>query len=138
MYWMGLDREGDNMLNLRPHHLLCIQKYTGHGYSEAFTKHMNNIVTKVSKGETVVLHEGCDDVCSACPNNNDGKCGSLDKVKTMDESVLRICGFSYNDMDDWNTFATIAKNKIFETDEFRNVCGSCQWFELCESTRLNN
>ena len=26
---------------LRPHHLLCTQGYSGHGYSEAFVEHMN-------------------------------------------------------------------------------------------------
>ena len=27
---------------LRPHHLLCTQGYSGHGYSEAFVEHMND------------------------------------------------------------------------------------------------
>ena len=29
---------------LRPHHLLCTQGYSGHGYSEAFVEHMNDVV----------------------------------------------------------------------------------------------
>ena len=32
-------------MQLRPHHLLCIQKFTGHGYDEPFTQHMTSIVS---------------------------------------------------------------------------------------------
>ena len=116
---------------LRPHHLLCIQKYTGHGYDENFTNHMDETVAQLSKGATVTLHEGCDDLCFACPNNEAGKCTSLDKVKHMDESVLKACGLSYEDTDDWSSFAAVAKAKVFETDEFYNICHNCEWYELC-------
>ena len=29
---------------LRPHHLLCMQKFSGHGYSLAFTAHMTALL----------------------------------------------------------------------------------------------
>lgn len=33
-------------MNFRPHHLLCIQKFTGHGYNADFTAHMKMIVSE--------------------------------------------------------------------------------------------
>ena len=35
---------------LRPHHLLCTQGYSGHGYSEAFVEHMNDVVHQLRDG----------------------------------------------------------------------------------------
>ena len=35
-------------MKIRPHHLLCIQKYTGHGYDAAFTAHMTALVSGLS------------------------------------------------------------------------------------------
>jgi len=34
-------------MNLRPHHLLCIQKFTGHGYSPSFTAHMHALTASL-------------------------------------------------------------------------------------------
>ena len=126
------------MFNLRPHHLLCIQKYTGHGYDEKFTQHMNETVKTLSEGASVTLREGCDDLCGACPNNISGKCTSLDKVRYMDESVLKACGLLYGTTGEWSQLAEIAKTRVFQTEEFDKICHSCEWFELCESTDINN
>ena len=48
-------------MNLRPHHLLCIQKFTGHGYSADFTAHMTAVVSELAENpETAVtLAKGC-------------------------------------------------------------------------------
>ena len=40
---------------LRPHHLLCTQGYSGHGYSEAFVEHMNDIVHQLREVPEVLL-----------------------------------------------------------------------------------
>lgn len=32
------------LLHLRPHHLLCIQNYRGHGYSNAFHEKMTAVI----------------------------------------------------------------------------------------------
>ncbi|SDB13574.1 hypothetical protein SAMN02910298_00708 [Pseudobutyrivibrio sp. YE44] len=123
-------------MNLRPHHLLCIQKYTGHGYDENFTNHMDNTVDSLAEGCSVTLIEGCDDLCIACPNNIDGNCNSLDKVKQMDEAVLGACGLSYGMSSEWSKLANLARGKIFETSEFDKICYYCEWFELCNNTPI--
>ena len=48
-------------MNLRPHHLLCIQKFTGHGHSADFTAHMTAVVSELAENpETAVtLAKGC-------------------------------------------------------------------------------
>ena len=128
-------KEGLEM-NLRPHHLLCIPKFTGHGYNAAFTAHMKTIVSELSKDPQITVAQGCDDLCKMCPNNISGVCTSLEKVAFMDRAVLRICNFTYGENVLWTRAAGKAQERIFETEEFHNVCACCRWFDLCRSTEV--
>ena len=42
-------------MKLRPHHLLCVRKYTGSGYDEAFT--VSVFLDSGSKGKTELKGE---------------------------------------------------------------------------------
>lgn len=121
-------------MKLRPHHFLCIQKFTGHGYDKKFTDYMKSIIKELKKGSEIVIEEGCDYLCSECPNKKEDKCNSFDKVKRIDEGVLDACGFHYNQLGDWAEFASEAKEKILDTDFFKTICHDCEWYELCLST----
>lgn len=125
-------------MNLRPHHLLCIQKFTGHGYNADFTAHMKSIVSALRENPNtpITLAQGCDDLCKMCPNNQNGVCTSLEKVSFMDSAVARICSLSPGESIPWTEAAGTAQERIFETEEFHNICASCQWFALCRSTEV--
>ena len=122
------------MIILRPHHLLCIQKYTGHGYDEAFIGRMNELVQllKTEPDTEIVIVEGGDHLCSCCPNYDGTRCISDGKVKMMDEKTLWSCNVSYGDKDSWVDLSAKAA-KVFETG-FEDICITCEWFELCRST----
>ncbi len=125
-------------MNLRPHHLLCIQKFTGHGYNESFTAHMTSIVSELTDEPMtqIALTRGCDDLCKMCPNNINNVCTSLEKVASMDSAVLSICGLAYGEKNSWAYLSDKARERIFETDEFNKICTCCQWFELCKNTEV--
>lgn len=125
-------------MNLRPHHTLCIQKFTGHGYNEDFTVHMKSIVSELANQSStqITVTRGCDDLCEMCPNNINGVCTSLEKVALMDSAVLNTCNLTYGENVLWTDLAGGARERIFETDEFNHICSSCQWFELCRSTEV--
>ena len=127
-------------MNLRPHHLLCIQKFTGHGYDDSFTEHMTGIVStlRLDPETPVTVTEGCDILCGMCPYNKNGVCESLEKVDFMDRSVLAVCGLSYGECVTWQKLAFEARTKIFETEAFQATCSACQWYELCRKTEVYN
>lgn len=126
-------------MNLRPHHILCIQKFTGHGYDEDFTAHMKSIVSELTNNPKplITVTEGCDDLCQMCPNNTKGSCTSLEKVAAMDSAVLSICNLSYRENVIWTETAEKARKQIFETDEFYKICFTCQWFEICRDMEIH-
>ena len=127
-------------MELRPHHILCIQKFTGHGYDAEFTRHMTAVTGALAEDrETdITLARGCDELCRMCPNNADGVCTSLEKVERMDTGVLDACGLSYGENARWTELAEKARKLVFETKEFNNICSCCQWFELCRRTEVKN
>ncbi|MBR2666865.1 MAG: DUF1284 domain-containing protein [Oscillospiraceae bacterium] len=125
------------MLKLRPHHLLCLQKFTGHGYDAAFTMHMCQVVRQLrdAPDTQVLLTEGGDDLCRFCPMRRSRVCLSREKVRAMDDSVLRLLGLSYGQVCDWHRLKAMAAARIFETEHIKTICGRCQWTELCRNTK---
>ena len=128
--------KGGLKMNLRPHHLLCIQKFTGHGYDSDFTAHMKSVVSELSENPQtrITVAQGCDELCKMCPNNINGVCASLEKVALMDSAVLGICDLSHGENVPWAKAAGKARERILETEEFNSICAYCQWFELCRRT----
>lgn len=123
-------------MNLRPHHFLCIQKFTGHGYNAVFTAHMASVVSELSHNrETqITVTRGADDLCRMCPHNRSGICTSAEKVAQMDSAVLKLCHLAYGDCLSWEELARRAGERILETEKVHCVCNCCQWFELCRNT----
>ena len=80
---------------LRPHHLLCTQGYSGHGYSEAFVEHMNDIVHQLRDvpGTKIQLTFSTDTLCSCCPNKlGTDLCDTQEKVKRYDRKTVEYFG----------------------------------------------
>jgi uncharacterized protein len=57
------------MIELRPHHLLCIFGWRGHGYTPDFTDNFNLVVERL-RGEPFRLVLGPDSICRRCPSLN--------------------------------------------------------------------
>ena len=124
-------------MKLRPHHLLCVQKYTGSGYDDAFAAGMEVLIRRLSAcpDTAVTLVEGRDDICAACPHMSDSRCASEEKVNRLDRGVLEACGFSAGETRSWSALARTAREQVLEKNTFEKVCGCCEWFELCRNTQ---
>ena len=60
------------IIPLRPHHGMCLAYFKGEGYSGGFTAHMAEMLKLFLSGKRIRLHVDTDEICSACPNNQDG------------------------------------------------------------------
>ena len=123
-------------MKLRPHNLLCIQLFTGHGYDEAFTANMIMAVRQLQQHPQteILLHCGCDALCAVCPHNQNGTCSVTEKTDRLDAAVLRECGLHEGQSAAWQSLAAAARGQILRTDRFAAVCSSCQWYALCRET----
>lgn len=115
------------MLNLRGHHIFCTALFSGHGYDEAFSERMTNIIKRWQSGEAAALFEGSDEVCRACPNRQaDGGCElGTENAANRDAAALRVLGLSAGERLEWKR-AGVLLSEISESD-FQAVCGECMW-----------
>lgn len=116
---------------IRAHHGMCFSFFKGKGYSGDFTRNMWAMKEKLEQNPEVILLCDTDDVCAHCPNNQAGKCTSADKVKNYDEQVLARCDLAPNTRIQWNDFAKLVREHIISAGKREEICGGCQWNELC-------
>lgn len=122
---------------IRPHHGMCFVFFQGKGYSGAFTENMRKMKEKLDENPEVVLLCQADDVCACCPHNENGKCAgnssqpSPSKAKYYDHQVLSHCGLREGTKIHWNDFAEAVKIHILSPGKREEICGDCEWNELC-------
>lgn len=127
---------------LRPHHLLCLQTFVGHGYSPEFTAHMTIVQKQLTTDPLtpITLVNGPDDLCGHCPNCVDGSCTSP-KPAVFDHLV----GQKLNTTEDTENTAPMHTDasdshltlhgipSILHMSEqlLAECCPDCEWKELC-------
>lgn len=119
-------------LPLRPHHLLCTEFFRGYGYSDDFTANMSAVITELNSGDpTVRLSADTDIVCRKCPHNKNGRCDTYEKVLRYDLTALDILGLRESHTAHWSELKKSAREKIISAGKLNEVCGDCQWFNIC-------
>lgn len=118
------------MINLRPHHILCIQGYIGKGYNKEFIKNMDEIVKQLRENSNIFINiiYKEDDICKFCPNRNENnKCKDSYKVKYIDQKVVK-----YFKLEEKNYKYIDILNEIKENinmDKMKDICSSCSWYK---------
>ncbi|MBS1263903.1 MAG: hypothetical protein MAG715_01098 [Methanonatronarchaeales archaeon] len=105
----------EGAIRLRPHHLLCVQRFRGLGYSDVFVENLSEVVDHVESGEPVEVVRGRDDVCSACGEDCDEE-----SVAERDAAVLNAI-----------PEPTLASARELSAEEMRELCRGCRWFAVC-------
>ena len=125
----------EEIIKLRPHHLLCTQAYSGAGYSDEFVSNMDSIVEELRNNPDVKVEIvfSTDSVCNACPNKvSDAVCKSDEKVLRFDRGVINALDlneriFSYQELikrlDEY-----LLSGK--EDERLIAICGDCEWYHV--------
>lgn len=118
------------MIELRPHHILCIAHYEGNGYSEEFNQKMKEIIKRLEIGEKFELVFKADDLCSACPNLKKGICETEEKVSKYDGMTAEMLSIFDGQILTKSVFES-AKEKIYKANKFDLICSDCEWSYIC-------
>lgn len=119
------------MNQLRPHHGMCLAYFRGKGYSEDFVKNMAEIKEQLARNPLIELTDQTDRICGSCPNNEAGKCKTSEKVADYDRRVLEICDLHPGTQIHWKEFEKLVDEKILRVGKREQICGDCQWTEIC-------
>lgn len=120
---------------IRPHHGMCLAYFEGKGYSQGFVRHMGEILSLLEEGALVEMTVAGDNICSACPNLKEGVCETADKVESYDRAVLSFCNLKENEKIEFSEFTERVQEMILKTGKRAEICGGCQWNEICSSRK---
>ena len=120
------------MIPMRGHHGMCFAFFRGKGYSDSFTAHMTLVQQLLQENPLVQVLNTPDEVCSACPNLENGVCTSPDQVKAYDDSVLKLCGLEPGTVLPWNDFSELVHRHILSCGKRETICGDCRWSSICK------
>ena len=122
------------VLHLRPHHLLCIQNYRGHGYSSDFHQKMTAVIEALQgpSGAEITLTADADDLCGSCPHCRNGSCES-DNPARFDALVLAHTKTAPQDTFTWKLSPGTDMSPVpsVTKDLLEKCCRGCSWFNLC-------
>ncbi len=117
---------------LRGHHLICLQFYRGEGYSEEFVENLERVLEKAKKHGVLVV-EGADDVCKACPYLVDGRCeykeGAEEEIRYLDCLALTLLELSAERVVSWEEISGKVMDVLEEWKE--KACKDCEWRNVC-------
>jgi hypothetical protein len=83
-----------------------------------------------SPQSSVLLVEGPDDICSACPHLHQSRCDRFgDHVEQLDENVKSGLGLSIGEKRDWAILVQALADRL-DKDRLFEFCGRCSWREL--------
>ncbi|MGE5482822.1 MAG: DUF1284 domain-containing protein [Bacteroidota bacterium] len=128
------------MISLRGHHLICLQTFAGRGYDRDFVTNMEEIVRslRARPDQEVRLLAGCDSVCSCCPSKSGGLCrsgGELAeaRVSRKDRLVLGMIGVSPGAVLPFALVDARIRHVLRQDPELKQVCGGCEWWDICRA-----
>ena len=119
------------IIPLRAHHGLCLHFFQGKGYSGTFVENMARKKAMLEQNPLVRLTDQADEICRACPNNLCGQCESAEKVRRYDQEVLSRCGLTPGDVLPYRELAERVQETILIPGRREEICGDCQWTDLC-------
>ncbi|MFA5625685.1 MAG: DUF1284 domain-containing protein [Bradymonadales bacterium] len=128
-------------MNLRAHHIFCLQLYEGKGYSEAFCKNMNRIrheLCEFPKSE-ICLRIEADDICAHCPNLVNKHCNFGQANTTeRDKIALRILGLEEGARVSYALIQARLRSAM-TAEAFAQLCSRCYWYEqrVCSWEKLS-
>lgn len=96
---------------------------------------MQEMLALFEKNISVKITAAVDEICSACPNNQDGICKSAGFVREYDEAVLNLCGIEDGAEMPFLAFAGIVQEKVISAGNREKICGGCQWNGICCSQK---
>lgn len=126
-------------INIRPHHLLCIQGYKGYNYNSVQQRYWN-YVTKIIKQnpETdIFIYKGADDLCKNCPGvgRENGFVCNDGGVRDLDEKVESFLGIVSGQVYKYKDLLEILSQKM-TTQTHESLCKMCAWWKkgLCHDS----
>jgi uncharacterized protein len=124
-----------NLINIRAHHLLCMQGFQGFGYSKDFEQNMQKYIDIIRAFplKLIEITTKCDVICYKCPHNVKESCqkSSEKEIKAIDKLVLKKLNLKEGSKVNAKDIFTLINRKLRNYYDIHEICGNCSWKVKC-------
>lgn len=123
-------------MNIRGHHLLCLPRVKGGGYSKKFSENFFRIQKRIRKNPDaeIKIVRSCDEICHVCPFEKKNKCAKEKSsnywVRVQDNKVIKKLKIKENEKWKAGDIFNLSFKKIKDR-ELRDICRGCQFLKSC-------
>lgn len=132
-----MDHKKATTVKLRGHHLICLNFFSGEGYSLEFVENLKEVTKKVEDTE-VEICQGPDDVCKKCPYLKEESCyydeDADEEIKAMDDKALSLLNLLPGSRIRWYQISKRLP-EIFG-QWYESFCKDCDWRLACEKNSM--
>jgi len=125
------------MINFRGHHLVCLHFFRGDGYSREFVDNLRRLLQRADRDREVIVAEGADDVCQACPHLAETFCAhkpdSEREIMRLDDLALELLAIKPGQTVTWEEIRL--KVLPAPAEWFYSFCDGCDWESLCKTNK---
>ncbi len=118
---------------LRPHHLLCLLGFRGHGYSDVFTANMAALAVRLrgpgGADTPLVIQPVADAICAPCPRRRGTGCLDADRIAMLDRRHAARLGLAPGARLTWGE-ALARIGRELHPDDLDTLCDGCRWLPL--------
>ena len=121
------------LIPLRPHHLVCLQYFVGKGYSAGFASNTTRVLAYLKQHPTLAciqIVQEADALCLSCPNLHT----QCETARQYDHGYLQALHLTIEQQLSFQDATERFQQHVNDT-VFRTICGSCSWYNLCSSLR---
>lgn len=123
----------EKKVELRGHHLICLNFFQGEGYSKEFVDNLKSVLKK-AKENAVLVVEGADNVCLFCPYLIRGECNykpqAEKEIKRLDELALKLLNIKKGELISFNEISS-SLPQILSLWK-KEACSDCDWKKVCQ------
>ena len=105
----------DRPVELRGHHLLCLQFFAGEGYSPEYVENLERLLS-AAETDGVVVVTGADGICLPCPSLSGSACERERDAVVWDDVRDRLPDV----LEAW----------------YAGACDGCSWLDVCTHSGL--
>lgn len=124
------------MIKLRPHHVLCLLRFEGKGYTSDFVKTLTDLIRRLKEGEAITIVEGPDDVCAPLCGTRYWHCENA-SIYRRDKAARHL--IQQHKITSEGLRQDLLKNKedrtltkqLFCSQTIQKPCKGCEWVRTC-------
>ena len=134
------------IINLKPHHLVCIPRYFSKGgYNKKYSQNFNKICKLIRKNPNIKIKiiKKCDDICKQCPYKKDNICKKIQDINYLiniqDNRVLKTLRIKNNSIHKAKDIFNLSINKI-NNKNLKKHCKikyGCEFLKPCLKYNFN-